>query len=215
MSLYTTYPWSTLCAEVAKLQIVLPEPYPARVVASRAEPITAPASPSRPAPRALLGLVSGGGSPVKTRTTETRSMEPRYAPAPVVAETHGAPRSFGEVAVAGPGDARATCSATSIAEIPVISSRWPGLNRRPTVYETVALPLSYSGGLGAVTGTRDRRIVQVGKPRRRGNQGLRRWWGRLSPPRDDAAGAAVSGGPGRLRRRRPGGRGRGWSRRRG
>src|SRR5262249_12106323 len=27
----------------------------------------------------------------------------------------------------------------------VISSRWPGLNRRPTVYETVALPLSYTG----------------------------------------------------------------------
>jgi hypothetical protein len=25
-------------------------------------------------------------------------------------------------------------------------SQWPGLNRRPTVYETVALPLSYIGG---------------------------------------------------------------------
>ena len=24
-------------------------------------------------------------------------------------------------------------------------SQWPGLNRRPTVYETVALPLSYIG----------------------------------------------------------------------
>ena len=24
-------------------------------------------------------------------------------------------------------------------------SRWSGLNRRPTVYETVALPLSYTG----------------------------------------------------------------------
>gem|GEM_PF-2620607 len=24
-------------------------------------------------------------------------------------------------------------------------SQWPGLNRRPTVYETVALPLSYTG----------------------------------------------------------------------
>jgi hypothetical protein len=27
-------------------------------------------------------------------------------------------------------------------------SRWPGLNRRPTVYETVALPLSYIGEVG-------------------------------------------------------------------
>ena len=26
-----------------------------------------------------------------------------------------------------------------------IWSQWPGLNRRPTVYETVALPLSYIG----------------------------------------------------------------------
>src|SRR5262249_12471713 len=30
-----------------------------------------------------------------------------------------------------------------------MSSRWPGLNWRPTVYETVALPLSYSGKVGA------------------------------------------------------------------
>jgi hypothetical protein len=29
-------------------------------------------------------------------------------------------------------------------------SQWPGLNRRPTVYETVALPLSYIGCCGAV-----------------------------------------------------------------
>src|SRR5213075_1843633 len=27
-------------------------------------------------------------------------------------------------------------------------SRWPGSNRRPTVYETVALPLSYIGEVG-------------------------------------------------------------------
>src|SRR6185295_7294727 len=31
---------------------------------------------------------------------------------------------------------------------PSMSSRWPGLNWRPTVYETVALPLSYSGKVG-------------------------------------------------------------------
>ena len=29
-------------------------------------------------------------------------------------------------------------------------SQWPGLNRRPTVYETVALPLSYIGVLAEV-----------------------------------------------------------------
>ena len=28
---------------------------------------------------------------------------------------------------------------------PEVWSQWPGLNRRPTVYETVALPLSYIG----------------------------------------------------------------------
>jgi hypothetical protein len=28
----------------------------------------------------------------------------------------------------------------------IFSSRWPGLNRRPAVYETAALPLSYIGG---------------------------------------------------------------------
>src|SRR5262249_11868003 len=38
MSLYTTYPWPTLCAEVAKLQIALPEPRAPRVVANRAVP---------------------------------------------------------------------------------------------------------------------------------------------------------------------------------
>jgi integrase len=40
MSLYTTYPWPTLCAEVAKLQIALPEPRAPRVVASRPGPDT-------------------------------------------------------------------------------------------------------------------------------------------------------------------------------
>src|SRR5438067_1647404 len=31
-------------------------------------------------------------------------------------------------------------------------SQWPGLNRRPTVYETVALPLSYIGLLRSLIG---------------------------------------------------------------
>ena len=35
-------------------------------------------------------------------------------------------------------------------------SQWPGLNRRPTVYETVALPLSYIG-LSCVTDVVGRR----------------------------------------------------------
>jgi integrase len=70
MSLYTTYPWSTLCAEVAKLQIALPEPRRARAVSSRVEAAPAPPSgqdkamdpPSSnpPALRALLGLVPDG-----------------------------------------------------------------------------------------------------------------------------------------------------------
>src|SRR4051812_39078696 len=33
-------------------------------------------------------------------------------------------------------------------------SQWPGLNRRPTVYETVALPLSYIGLLKVVGAAR-------------------------------------------------------------
>src|SRR5262245_42199490 len=33
--------------------------------------------------------------------------------------------------------------------VPKSWSQWPGLNRRPTVYETVALPLSYIGVHGA------------------------------------------------------------------
>src|SRR6266850_2380566 len=35
-------------------------------------------------------------------------------------------------------------------------SQWPGLNRRPTVYETVALPLSYIGNQIGRAGTRKR-----------------------------------------------------------
>lgn len=57
-------------------------------------------------------------------------------------------------------------------------SRWSGLNRRPTVYETVALPLSYTGdarcanepvnygdGEGAASGKFDRpRFFQERRP---------------------------------------------------
>src|SRR5277367_4539483 len=41
----------------------------------------------------------------------------------------------------------------------VISSRCPGMIRGPTVYETVALPLSYTGEVRGV-GTRSRRAAQ-------------------------------------------------------
>jgi hypothetical protein len=103
-------------------------------------------------PRSSLGALLGV-APAATVATKPRSeicpMEPRPALAPVPAETHGAPRSFGETAVAAPGTCSATVVATCSAENPIISSRWPGLNGRPTVYETVALPLSYSGKVGA------------------------------------------------------------------
>jgi hypothetical protein len=36
-----------------------------------------------------------------------------------------------------------TCN--SLLHLQLEWSQWPGLNRRPTVYETVALPLSYIG----------------------------------------------------------------------
>jgi hypothetical protein len=39
----------------------------------------------------------------------------------------------------------AATRARASADSSVLRSRWPGLNRRPTVYETVALPLSYIG----------------------------------------------------------------------
>jgi hypothetical protein len=49
-------------------------------------------------------------------------------------------------------------------------SQWPGLNRRPTVYETVALPLSYIGFLrdyccAAQSG--DQQHQELNKPARR------------------------------------------------
>jgi hypothetical protein len=48
MSLYTTYPWPTLCAEVAKLQIGLPEPSAPRVVANRpGRTLSVPPGPPR------------------------------------------------------------------------------------------------------------------------------------------------------------------------
>ena len=40
---------------------------------------------------------------------------------------------------------RYVATAPSLSALPGAWSQWPGLNRRPTVYETVALPLSYIG----------------------------------------------------------------------
>jgi integrase len=128
MSLYTTFPWPRLCAAVAKLRITLPDP-------SQAQPAAADSGEPISAERAAMQALA----------TARRSMEPRRSPDPVVAEVSGAPRSFGGVAVARSTDCSATVSATCSAEIPVISSRCPGMIRGPTVYETVALPLSYSG----------------------------------------------------------------------
>ena len=81
MSLYTTYPWSTLCAEVAKLQIALPDRPEAHSAVASSE-VTSPKAPE-----------------AQMLASEMRPMEPRE-PAPAHAETNGAPRSFGEVDVA-------------------------------------------------------------------------------------------------------------------
>jgi hypothetical protein len=142
MSLYTTYPWSTLCAEVAKLQIALPEqPEAHRVASSEA---TSPKSPTQPLGRTLAGTVPANASEAPMLAGEMRPMEPRSG-APVHAETNGAPRSFGEADVATRLLRFLQVFLHVETENLVISSRCPGLNRGPTVYETVALPLSYSG----------------------------------------------------------------------
>lgn len=46
-----------------------------------------------------------------------------------------------------PLEPRRAALPTSCGPSPRSWSQWPGLNRRPTVYETVALPLSYIGTL--------------------------------------------------------------------
>ena len=146
MSLYTSYPWSTLCAEVAKLQIALPEPRQARAVPSRPGPDPERAAQATPPQSALLSLLST--APAK-RHTQQRPTEPHDAAAPARAEAPGAAGYLRRSRCSCRGDCSATCSATPSAENPMFSSRCPGLNRGPTVYETVALPLSYSGKVGA------------------------------------------------------------------
>jgi hypothetical protein len=89
MSLYTTYPWSTLCAEVAKLQIALPEPPEARRVASGSEIVTGPRSPTQPSGRTLVGAERDILSETQMRAIEVRPMESRLLAAPVHTETNG------------------------------------------------------------------------------------------------------------------------------
>ena len=153
MNLYTSFSWPTLCAEVAKLKISLPERQPARALPKRPETVDEhPPAPIRPtghaAPRAArpvaLAALLPEDPPSEQRPTESCRLQ-----APVRAETSGAPRSFGGVGVAAPAGCSATGRATCSTENPTITSRCPGLNRGPTVYETVALPLSYSGEVGA------------------------------------------------------------------
>jgi hypothetical protein len=76
----------------------------------------------------------------------------------------------------------ATCSDPCSADFRVFSSRCPGLNRGPTVYETVALPLSYSGLFGAITPTRRKGMLQVRAARKENGGG------------DNRPGAEVSAG---------------------
>jgi hypothetical protein len=49
MSLYTTYPWPTLCAELAKLDITLPGPRVAPTADAGSETLAEPAQPTAPA----------------------------------------------------------------------------------------------------------------------------------------------------------------------
>jgi len=152
MSLYTTYPWPTLCAEVAKLKIDLPDASPAPGASARLRSMPTGVPPAAGPTLTIVRSEAAAELPAlelrlatsrpELRALEVCPKEPRTSVAPVLAETLGAPRSFGGVAVA---HCSATVSATCSAENPVISSRCPGLNRGPTVYETVALPLSYSG----------------------------------------------------------------------
>jgi integrase len=143
MSLYTTYPWPTLCAEVAKLQIALPEPRAPRVVANRPVPDAGRAAdaaspqiaseprasrviasrpgsdtertpPAAPPQSTLLSLLSTAPA---NRQQQHRPMEPRDAAAPARAAAPGAARSLGEVAVATPPATVATCSAPCSSEI--------------------------------------------------------------------------------------------------
>ena len=114
VSLYTSFPWPSLCAEVAKLQI---DPTTVRPVQAMA-----------PAPTtAALRLVE----PEKPEKAGTES------PGPVVTTV-------------------TTVPTTAIPDSLVISSRCPGMIRGPTVYETVALPLSYTGEVGLVNRGRAR-----------------------------------------------------------
>jgi integrase len=155
MSLYTSFSWPTLCAEVAKLQISLPERHAPHAVPTRSDTSVerdviaggrqrqAPggdATPAHPARQPAVAELVAEATP-----GDRRPMERGQVSAPVPAELNGARRSFGGITVAASRECSATGHATCSAESPVISSRCPGLNRGPTVYETVALPLSYSG----------------------------------------------------------------------
>jgi hypothetical protein len=136
MNLYTSFSWPTLCAEVAKLKISLPErrappwcPHAAKLSQCDKPPRESAGSTHLEKPTRRRRFCSGllpDATP-----NDTRPMERGHADPPVPVETNGAPKSFGEVAVA----TAASCSATCSAEPPMIASRWPGLNGRPTVYE--------------------------------------------------------------------------------
>ena len=104
VGLYTSFPWPSLCAEVAKLKIQLPNA-DAPVMGSGTPPIATPANTNVPA--AVINI----------------------------ALTIAAKKSAANLA----NDLAATV-ATAGSDSSECSSRWPGLNRRPTVYETVRPP---------------------------------------------------------------------------
>ena len=102
VGLYTSFPWPTVCEEVAKLRVLLPDDGEADG--------------------------TGGGSDDGERAPEQTNIA---AAGPTVAAVAGYTPGY-----------RSDCSFESSANL----SRCPDLNRGPTVYETVALPLSYIGG---------------------------------------------------------------------
>ena len=100
--------------------------------------------PARREPAESTGPASSESPPVEAEIGQEMGSEIAVGAVPTV------PRH-----IAGHSDDRAQDSR-------MILSRWPGLNRRPTVYETVALPLSYIGDGGRLS-TRDGAGLQEGR----------------------------------------------------
>ena len=123
VGLYTTFPWPTICAEVAKLRVVLPGDGGER---GGSDDSATDAGEGAAGP---LGVAAG---PAETGPAGTPE-------APQAASEEIAP-DFREPTVATVAGYAPGYTPVCSQETSMIRSRWPDLNRRPTVYETVALP---------------------------------------------------------------------------